>query len=62
MESAGAAFARNGQPASHALKPPANLDDKPSLHDELLGCARDFAVVAPGEAEIAAWGRHLGVP
>ena len=45
-----------------ALKPPANLDDKPSLHDELLGCARDFAVVAPGEAEIAAWGRHLGVP
>ena len=32
------------------------------LRENLLGLARDWAVVAPGEEEIGTWGRHLGVP
>jgi len=32
------------------------------LRQDLLGLARNWAVVAPGEEEIGAWGRHLGVP
>jgi hypothetical protein len=38
-----------------ALRPPAELRER------LLGLARDWAVVAPGEEEIGTWGRHLGV-
>ncbi|HEY2308783.1 MAG TPA: hypothetical protein VGI05_23160, partial [Streptosporangiaceae bacterium] len=41
---------------SDALKPPAKL------RQNLLGLARDWAVVVPGEEEIGIWGRHLGVP
>ena len=41
---------------SEAVEPPAKLRDR------LLGLARDWAVVAPGEEEIGTWGRHLGVP
>ena len=31
------------------------------LREDLRDLARDWAVVAPGEDEIGAWGRHLGV-
>jgi hypothetical protein len=32
------------------------------LRENLLSLARNWAVVAPGEEEIGAWGRYLGVP
>ena len=41
---------------SSALRSP----DK--LREDLRDLARGWAVVAPGEEEIGAWGRHLGVP
>ena len=40
----------------YALKPPKKL------REDLLSLARDWAVVAPGEEEIGAWGRYLDVP
>jgi hypothetical protein len=30
------------------------------LRRDLVGLARDWAVVVPGEEEIGIWGRHLG--
>jgi uncharacterized membrane protein YgcG len=41
---------------SDALKPPEKL------RENLLGLARDWAVVAPGKEEVGTWGRYLGVP
>jgi hypothetical protein len=40
---------------SSALTSPARL------REDLLGLARDWAVIAPGEQEIGTWGEHLGV-
>ena len=37
------------------------LTSPAQLREDLLGLARDWAVVAPGEDEIGTWGRHLGV-
>jgi hypothetical protein len=38
------------------------LTSPEQLRKNLRGPAQGWAVVAPGEDEIGAWGRHLGVP
>jgi hypothetical protein len=38
------------------------LEPSAKLRENLLGLARDWAVIAPGEDEIDAWRRHLSVP